>query len=177
MVHRKTGKIVFVSSVAGKVPIPFRSSYAASKHAVQAFSDSLRAEVAMYNVKVLVSSPEYIAVDLSNEDVHRAGTPNEGKTPSLRSRSNAPIEIYILFSFFFRTVTEKNALPLGDPPQQIAEELFMSVLRDDKEDTPVAFKFAYWLRVTCPSFFHLMMSRRAEQAIIAATNATTPQRF
>lgn len=79
MIHRKTGKIVFVSSVAGKVPIPFRSSYAASKHALQAFSDSLRAEIAMYNVKVLVSSPEYIAVDLSDQDIYHAGTPNEGK--------------------------------------------------------------------------------------------------
>lgn len=79
MIHRKNGKIVFVSSVAGKVPIPFRSSYAASKHALQAFSDSLRAEVAMYNVKVLVSSPEYIAFDLSHHDIQRAGTPNEGK--------------------------------------------------------------------------------------------------
>lgn len=75
------------------------------------------------------------------------------------------------------TVTEKNASPLGDPPQQIAEELFMSVLRDDKEDTPLAFKFAYWLRVTCPAFFHLMMARRAEQATIAATAASIPQRF
>lgn len=74
-------------------------------------------------------------------------------------------------------MTERNASPLGDPPQQIAEDLFMSVLRDDKEDTPIAFKFAYWLRVTCPAFFHLMMARRAEQAIIAATAVTTPQRF
>lgn len=85
MIHRKTGKIVFVSSVAGKVPIPFRSSYAASKHALQAFSDSLRAEVAMYNVKVLVSSPEYIAVDLSDEDVYLAGTPNECKYHATRA--------------------------------------------------------------------------------------------
>lgn len=83
MIHRKSGKIVFVSSVAGKVPIPFRSSYAASKHALQAFSDSLRAEIAMHNVKVLVSSPEYIAKDLSQNDINRAGTANEGKLFSI----------------------------------------------------------------------------------------------
>lgn len=176
MVHRKTGRIVFVSSVAGKVPIPFRSSYAASKHAVQAFSDSLRAEVAMHNVKVLVSSPEYIAVDLSDQDVHRAGTPNEGNPANSISIWCTYLNSHFIFVFAPK-VTEKNASPLGDPPQQIAEELFMSVLRDDKEDTPIAFKFAYWLRVTCPSFFHLMMARRAEQAVIAATNPTAPQRF
>lgn len=80
MIHRKSGQIVFVNSVAGKVPIPFRSAFAASKHALQAFSDSLRAEIAMYKLKVLVSSPEYIACDLSNADVARAGTTDEGKS-------------------------------------------------------------------------------------------------
>lgn len=77
MVHRKTGKIVFISSVAGKVPIPFRSTFAASKHALQAFSDSLRAELAMYNVSVLVASPEYIAMDLSQDEIKSAGTERE----------------------------------------------------------------------------------------------------
>lgn len=78
MIHRKTGKIVFVNSVAGKVPIPFRSSFSASKHALQAFSDSLRAEIATYNVSVLVSSPEYIAMDLKENEINSAGTEHEG---------------------------------------------------------------------------------------------------
>lgn len=78
MVHRKSGQVVFVNSVAGKVPIPYRSSFAASKHAIQAFADSLRAEVAMHQVKVLVCNPEYISSDLSNNDVAKAGTMDEG---------------------------------------------------------------------------------------------------
>jgi len=43
----------------------FRSAYAASKHALHAFSDSLRAEVARYNIKVSVISPGYIATQIS----------------------------------------------------------------------------------------------------------------
>lgn len=43
----------------------FRSAYAASKHALHAFSDSLRAEVARYNIKVSVISPGYIATQMS----------------------------------------------------------------------------------------------------------------
>lgn len=82
MIHRKSGKIVFISSVAGKVPIPFRSTFAASKHALQAFSDSLRAEIAMYNVTVLVSSPEYIAMDLSQDEIKSAGTEQESMIQS-----------------------------------------------------------------------------------------------
>lgn len=74
------------------------------------------------------------------------------------------------------TVLEKGAQPLGDPPQKIADELYMAVLRDDKEDTPISFKFAYWLRVTCPAFFHFMMARRAEQAV-NVPNGADNQRY
>jgi NAD(P)-dependent dehydrogenase (short-subunit alcohol dehydrogenase family) len=42
-----------------------RSAYAASKHALHAFSDSLRAEVARYNIKVSVIGPAYIATQIS----------------------------------------------------------------------------------------------------------------
>lgn len=64
MVQRKQGKIVCISSVAGIVPIPYRSAYAASQHALQAFCDSLRAEIATYNIQVLVWSPGYKATDI-----------------------------------------------------------------------------------------------------------------
>lgn len=54
--------------------------------------------------------------------------------------------------------------------------MLMSVMRDDHEQTPIAFKFAYWLRVTWPAFFHFMMARRAEQTV-NATAANNQQRF
>ncbi|KAF4527040.1 hypothetical protein B566_EDAN001588 [Ephemera danica] len=47
MLERKTGHIVAISSILGQISVPHRASYAASKHALQAFCDSLRAEVAM----------------------------------------------------------------------------------------------------------------------------------
>lgn len=167
MVHRKSGQIVFVNSVAGKVPIPYRSSFAASKHAIQAFADSLRAEIAMHQVKVLVCNPEYIASDLSNNDIAKAGTMDEGISfPS--SRFTYPFERRSISTHFVRSVTEKASHPLGEPPQQIAESLFQATLREIKEEMPVSFRFAHWLRVICPAFFHFMMARRAEQASTTA---------
>lgn len=65
MIERKTGQIICVSSIQGKFSLPYRSAYAASKHALQAFCDSLRAEVAEHNVKVLCVSPGYINTALS----------------------------------------------------------------------------------------------------------------
>lgn len=78
MIGRRQGKIIFVSSVVGRLPIPYRSAYTASKHALQAFADCLRAEMATYNVQVLVSSPGYVATDVSRNAWTGYGTVHGG---------------------------------------------------------------------------------------------------
>jgi short-subunit dehydrogenase len=45
MLKNKSGHIAFVCSMSGKIGIPFRTAYCASKHAITGFADSLRAEV------------------------------------------------------------------------------------------------------------------------------------
>lgn len=85
MISRKKGHIVSVSSVQGKIAIPFRSAYAASKHAMQAFSDSLRAEVSKDNIDVTVVSPGYIKTDLSINAVTGTGAKYGGEKKYLLS--------------------------------------------------------------------------------------------
>jgi NAD(P)-dependent dehydrogenase (short-subunit alcohol dehydrogenase family) len=60
---RKAGRgtIVNISSVAGKISIPFASPYCASKHALEAISDALRLEVAPFGVRVVLVEPGPIA--------------------------------------------------------------------------------------------------------------------
>ena len=53
----KPGRIVNVSSVSGRVAEPFIGAYAASKHAVEAISDSLRRELLLYGIDVIVIRP------------------------------------------------------------------------------------------------------------------------
>ncbi|XP_042231858.1 dehydrogenase/reductase SDR family protein 7-like isoform X2 [Homarus americanus] len=65
MVEKQSGHIVAVGSVQGKLALPYRACYSASKHALQAFFDSLRAEVANSKVRVSVVSPGYISTNLS----------------------------------------------------------------------------------------------------------------
>lgn len=65
MVRRRSGHIVVISSVQGKIAIPYRSAYAASKHATQAYFDCLRAEIERYGIQVTVVSPGYIRTNLS----------------------------------------------------------------------------------------------------------------
>lgn len=51
------GTIVNVSSVAGKIAIPFAAPYCSSKHALEAISDALRVEVAPFGIRVVVIEP------------------------------------------------------------------------------------------------------------------------
>lgn len=51
------GKIVNMSSVAGKMASPFMSPYAMSKHALEALSDALRRELSLYGVDVIIVGP------------------------------------------------------------------------------------------------------------------------
>lgn len=52
MVSKNSGKVLWISSVQGKIGIPSRTSYAASKFAVQGYCESLRAELASSGVGV-----------------------------------------------------------------------------------------------------------------------------
>lgn len=51
------GRIVNMSSVAGKIASPFMSPYAMSKHALEALSESLRRELAAHGIDVVIVGP------------------------------------------------------------------------------------------------------------------------
>lgn len=58
MVARRSGRIVIISSVAGKIGAPLRTAYCAAKHACIGYFDALRAEVEKaYGVGVCVVTP------------------------------------------------------------------------------------------------------------------------
>ena len=51
------GRIVMISSVAGKNGNPLASAYAASKHAIEGLSESLRREMMLFGIDVIVIAP------------------------------------------------------------------------------------------------------------------------
>eukprot|EP00051_Salpingoeca_urceolata_P013060 m.163316 g.163316 ORF g.163316 m.163316 type:complete len:272 (+) comp17686_c0_seq6:1465-2280(+) len=55
----RQGHIAIVSSVQGKLALPFRTSYCASKHAVQGYFTALRAELASSGIGVTIVNPGY----------------------------------------------------------------------------------------------------------------------
>ena len=52
MIERKSGDVIFTSSVAGVVPVVWEPIYTASKFAVQAFLHSTRRQVSQYGIRM-----------------------------------------------------------------------------------------------------------------------------
>jgi dehydrogenase/reductase SDR family protein 7B len=82
--------IAVISSVQGKIGTPLRTSYAASKHAVQGYFDSLRAELSPYRIKVTVVSPGYVSTNLSLNAVNADGS-NYGKMDATTAGGMSPL--------------------------------------------------------------------------------------
>jgi short-subunit dehydrogenase len=57
MLERREGTVVFVSSGFGALPFPYTAAYCASKHALNGFAGSLRAEIEPLGVNVLLVLP------------------------------------------------------------------------------------------------------------------------
>ena len=76
MLARGGGQVVNISSISGHVATPRRSTYAASKHAVRAWSDALRAEVRDRGVQVTVACPGYVRTAFATAALRGDGTVN-----------------------------------------------------------------------------------------------------
>lgn len=67
MIAKKSGHIVNISSVAGRVVFPAGSVYCATKHAVAAFSEGIRQELSQRaNIRVTCIEPGVVATELLN---------------------------------------------------------------------------------------------------------------
>lgn len=73
-IERKSGMIVTVTSAVGKFGSPWRSGYAASKHALHGFFDSLRAEVYNDGIQILLVCPGFIQTNVSKNALTGTGT-------------------------------------------------------------------------------------------------------
>lgn len=65
MIENRFGHIVAISSLVGKFGTPYRSGYAASKHALHGYYDSLRAEMWKKGVLVTIATPGFVKTNVS----------------------------------------------------------------------------------------------------------------
>jgi short-subunit dehydrogenase len=85
--HLKTAKglIVVVSSVAGLAGVPTRTAYAAAKHALFGFFDSLRIELEGSGVDITMVAPDFVLSEIHRRALGHDGKPLE-KSPLQESK-------------------------------------------------------------------------------------------
>jgi len=102
MRERRFGKIVNISSIAGKMATPFGGWYHASKFAIEGLSDSLRNEVKPFGIDVILIEPGGIATEWSS-----IAFDNLNKS----CEHSAYKEAAIKFSTAFQKTTHKHSDP------------------------------------------------------------------
>lgn len=78
MRDRGSGRIVNISSVAGRIARPLSSVYDSTKHALEAISDGLRGELAPFGIRVVVIEPGFIITEF-------LGVANENARPIMEN--------------------------------------------------------------------------------------------
>jgi NAD(P)-dependent dehydrogenase (short-subunit alcohol dehydrogenase family) len=68
--ERGSGVLVNVSSVQGRIGTPLEGPYAASKHALEALSETLHFELRHFGIRVVIIEPGYIAPGMRHTDDH-----------------------------------------------------------------------------------------------------------
>lgn len=111
--RRARGRIVFLSSVGGRVAMAFTAAYAASKHAIEAFGDALRVELHSSGIQVALLEPGSVATPIWDK----------GRAEAERVRIPPELEgIYGHVPAAMDKVLEDTARR-GVPPEMVAETI------------------------------------------------------
>jgi len=101
---RGSGRIINISSVLGFLPAPYAASYAATKHAIEGYSESVDHEVREHGVRVLLVQPAYTKTGFDANAM----------------QSDMPLPVYAQQRRIFDDVIAE-AMKDGDDPAIVAE--------------------------------------------------------
>jgi len=104
------GRIVNITSVAGRLAAPFLGDYAMSKHALEAFSDSLRRELAIYGIDVIVIGPGAVK------------TPIWDKAEATDASAYESTDYGPILARFLKAFVERGRK--GLPPEAVGEAIY-----------------------------------------------------
>jgi NAD(P)-dependent dehydrogenase (short-subunit alcohol dehydrogenase family) len=150
MREQRSGRIVNISSVAGRIARPLSSVYDSTKHALEAISDGLRGELAQFGIKVVVIEPGFIITDFLGVATDNARDIIENPGPYTKSFESLSGAI-------------KRLRGLAGRPEDIAEVIFKALtVRSPRARyaAPGHAKFALAVKRLLPSrVFDYVLSR------------------
>ncbi|HVP01788.1 MAG TPA: SDR family oxidoreductase [Solirubrobacteraceae bacterium] len=116
------GRIVFISSIGGRVSTPMLGAYSASKYALEAFADALRVELRPWGVKVALVEPGAIDTDMWRGALDTADRTEASLSPEYR-------ELYAQHLAGVRNVvrtTQKRTAP----PEKVVDAVTRALTSD-----------------------------------------------
>lgn len=113
-IRRARGRVVFLSSIGGRVAFPFGGPYHASKFATEAIGDVFRQELRPWGIEVAIIEPGSIDTPIWGRGQEKASEV-EAKSPNTNLLYGAAIEK-------FRKVIEDTA-ERGIPPEKVAKAI------------------------------------------------------
>lgn len=168
---RRSGKIINVSSIGGKVTFPFFGAYHGTKYAVEAFSDALRYELKPYDIGVVVIEPGPIKTNFGDTSMKTVSKYSNGAYAASVARADA-----------IRIKLERNSAP----PEAVAKVIGRAIRRrrpSARYAAPFYNGVIFWLAAMLPQrAWDWTVSRMAFlskknvvlAAVIPATPTTTP---
>jgi len=107
----KAGRIVFMSSVAGRISLPFMGPYAGSKHALEAIADSMRAELRQFGIRVSLVEPGVVLTPIW-ETARQAAD---------RNISRMPPDAAVHYGRVMTALSNRTRSMKGVAPEHVAE--------------------------------------------------------
>ncbi len=119
MMNKKSGHIVNISSVAGRIVYPAGSVYCATKHAVTAFSEGLRQEFSQRsNIRVTCIEPGVVATELTNTITDEALEKYVERTKQMEALQAEDIADAIVFAVQSPTHVNVNEILIRPTTQE-----------------------------------------------------------
>jgi NAD(P)-dependent dehydrogenase (short-subunit alcohol dehydrogenase family) len=110
-IRRGGGRVVFISSIGGRIAVPMTGAYHAAKFGIEAVGDALRQELAPWGLKVVIVEPG--SIDTPIWDRGKASAESAlARSPRMRELYGPAIERY-------RKVINDTA-ERGIPPEKVA---------------------------------------------------------
>jgi dehydrogenase/reductase SDR family member 7B len=133
MLTHQLGHIVTITSLTGKFGTAYRSSYAAAKHALHGFFDSLRAELGDTPIKVTLICPGFVRTNVSVNALTGTGA---------------------------QLGTMDDATDKGMPPERLAQKILRAI-EIGKEEAYFGGKevLAVYLKRLFPAYFSKMLKK------------------
>lgn len=120
LIRESKGRVINISSIAGRVASPFLGPYSSSKFAVEAISDSLRREMIPFGVQVVLIEPGPIQTPIWDKGLGK-------KDSILKSLGADQIAIYGSAIKSFEAMIEE-AVKKAEPVERVVEALQKAVM-------------------------------------------------